>query len=69
MRMTGIVAAWKAERGYGFVHPDDGDDDVFLHVTAVKEAMPPDVGDRVEFEIEPDRRSGRLRAVDVKVLP
>jgi cold shock CspA family protein len=38
MAMTGVVKFFNAERGYGFIKPDDGGRDVFVHITAVERA-------------------------------
>jgi len=38
MAMTGIVKFFNGERGYGFIKPDDGGRDVFVHITAVERA-------------------------------
>ena len=40
MAMTGVVKFFNAERGYGFIKPDDGGRDVFVHITAVERAVP-----------------------------
>ena len=37
MAMTGVVKFFNAERGYGFIKPDDGGRDVFVHITAVEQ--------------------------------
>src|SRR5215470_775104 len=58
MAMSGTVKFFNAERGYGFIKPDDGGRDVFVHVTAVERAGLKDLteGQRITFEVEPDKK-------------
>src|SRR5437899_5911939 len=65
MAMTGTVKFFNGERGYGFIKPDDGGRDVFVHITAVERAGLKDLteGQRISFEVEPDdRKSTRLNS-------
>ena len=57
MSQTGIVKFFNTERGYGFVKPDDGGRDVFVHITAVERAGMRSLneGDKVSFEIVTER--------------
>lgn len=58
---------WKDEKGFGFITPSGGGRDVFLHVSAVKNATRrPVAGDAVEFFITAGE-DGRLRAADVRI--
>jgi cold shock protein len=54
---TGKVKWFDPSKGYGFIVPDDGDRDLFVHITAVKKAGYTDLiqGVRVSYEIRPDR--------------
>jgi CspA family cold shock protein len=62
---TGTVKWFNATKGYGFITPDDGGKDVFVHVTAVERAGMQSLveGQRVSFQVVPDRRG--LKAVDL----
>lgn len=55
---TGTVKWFDAKKGYGFIAPDDGGKDVFVHITAVTRAGLESLkqGQRVAFETVPDRR-------------
>jgi CspA family cold shock protein len=56
MAMTGTVKFFNGERGYGFIKPDDGGRDVFVHITAVEHAGLKTLaeGQRIQFDVEPD---------------
>ena len=66
--MTGIVKWFNAEKGYGFITPDDGSADVFVHFSAIvadgyKKLVE---GQKVTFETEPDPRGAKgVRATNV----
>ena len=62
MRQSGTVKFYNSQKGYGFIKPDDGGKDVFVHVTAVERAGIGnlDEGTRIFFDTEPDKR-GRAR--------
>jgi CspA family cold shock protein len=55
--------------GFGFVTPDEGGPDVFVHITAVQEAGLPglDDGQKVSFETEPDKRGKGPKAVNLQL--
>ena len=59
---TGTVKWFNGRKGYGFIEPDEGDADVFVHVTAVQESGlgSLDEGDRVNFELVENR--GKMAA-------
>mgnify|MGYP001220204760 CR=1 FL=1 len=65
---TGTVKWFNAQKGYGFIEPQDGSKDVFVHISAVERAGLSDLreGQRVSFEIESDSR-GRSSAVNLRV--
>ena len=69
--MNGTVKWFNAEKGYGFITPDEGGDDVFVHFSAILADgfKTLSEGQKVEFESEPDpKNEAKLRAVDVKPL-
>jgi CspA family cold shock protein len=55
---TGTVKFFNATRGYGFIAPDDGSKDVFVHISALEKAGMASLneGEKVSFEIQPDAR-------------
>lgn len=67
---SGIVKFFNPAKGFGFIAPDDGGSDVFVHVSAVERAGLDGLneGDRVAFDVEQDRRSGKASAVDLQWL-
>jgi cold shock protein len=67
--LYGRVATWNEDRGYGFIEPDGGGEDVFCHVSALPAGLDTVLrGTRVQFEKEPDLRGRRARAVNVRLL-
>lgn len=61
----GTVKFYNSQKGYGFIQPDDGGKDVFVHATALERAGLRDLaeGQKVSFDTATDRRSGKV-AVD-----
>jgi CspA family cold shock protein len=61
---SGTVKWFNTAKGFGFIQPDDGGSDVFVHISAVEQAglRGLNEGDLVSFELEQDRRSGKLSA-------
>ena len=70
MRQVGTVKFFNQAKGYGFISPDDGSKDIFVHVTAVQRAGIPhlDEGAKMSFEIQPDRRGRGPQAVELQLL-
>ena len=61
---TGTVKWFNATKGFGFIQPDDGGVDVFVHISAVERAGLAGLneGQKVNYEIQQDRRTGRSSA-------
>ncbi len=69
MRQTGVVKFFNQTKGYGFIKPDDGGTDVFVHVSAVErsEVGALTEGMRISFDTEPDKRGKGPKAIDLKI--
>lgn len=65
---TGTVKWFNAEKGYGFIQPDEGGKDVFVHISAVEQAGLRNLqeGQKVNFEVVADRRSGKSAASNLR---
>ena len=65
---TGTVKWFNSQKGYGFIQPDDGSKDVFVHISAVERAGLYELreGQKVSYELTQDRRSGKLAADQLK---
>jgi cold shock protein len=65
---TGTVKFFNAQKGYGFIVQDGGGPDVFVHISAVERAgmRTLNEGQKVSFDIEPDRRSGKSAASNLQ---
>lgn len=68
MRQTGVVKFYNSQKGYGFIKPDDGGKDVFVHVTAVERSGIGEMneGMKLSFETEPDKRGKGPKAVNLE---
>ncbi len=66
---TGTVKWFNATKGFGFIQPDDGGKDVFVHVSAVERAGLRDLneGQKLAYDIVADKRTGRSSACNLKV--
>ena len=69
MAQGGVVKFFNSERGYGFIKPDDGGRDVFVHITAVERAGMKSLneGQRLSFEVEPDKKGKGPKAVNLVI--
>jgi CspA family cold shock protein len=65
---TGTVKWFNEQKGYGFIQPDDGGKDVFVHVSAVERAGMRGLveGQKISFEVQTDRRTGKASAANLQ---
>jgi cold shock protein len=68
--MMGTVKWFNAQKGYGFIQPDDGSKDIFVHVSAVERAGLTGLneGQKISFDIIDDRKSGKSSAGNLKPM-
>ena len=68
MPQTGTVKFFNHAKGFGFITPDDGSKDAFVHVTALERAGISGLaeGQKVTFDVEPDRMGKGPKAVNLK---
>jgi cold shock protein len=66
---SGTVKFYNETKGYGFIAPDDGGKDVFVHATALERAGIRGLaeGQKVSFDTEQDRRSGKVAVANLQV--
>jgi len=64
---SGTVKFFNTTKGYGFIRPDDGGKDVFVHISAIERAglVAPNEGDKLSYDIEQDRQ-GRSAATNLR---
>jgi cold shock protein len=63
----GILKTWKDDRGFGFIQPDSGDKDVFVHISSLKDmARRPNRGDVLFYEVAQDA-GGKFKAINVRI--
>jgi CspA family cold shock protein len=69
MRITGTVKFFNGAKGFGFIAPDDGGKDVFVHATALEAAGISSLneGDKVSFVLEDDRKGRGKKAAQLKL--
>jgi cold shock protein len=67
---TGTVKWFNPQKGFGFIAPDNGGSDAFVHISAVERAGLSDLreGEKVTFELVADRRSGKMSADQIKLV-
>jgi CspA family cold shock protein len=69
MMATGTVKWFNGQKGYGFIQPDDGGKDVFVHISAVERAGLSHLneGQKVSFDLIADRKTGKSNADNLRV--
>ena len=69
MSITGTVKFFNADKGYGFIAPDNGGNDAFVHISAVERSgmATLEQNQRVTYELEEDRR-GKMAAVNIQPI-
>jgi len=65
---TGTVKFFNATKGFGFIQPDNGGPDAFVHISAVERSGMRELveGQKVSFEVERDNRSGKMSACNLQ---
>jgi len=67
---TGTVKWFNNQKGFGFIQPDQGSQDVFVHISAVERAAMTSLneGQKVSFDVVADRRTGKSAAHNLRAL-
>lgn len=67
---TGTVKWFNATKGFGFIQPDDGGKDAFVHISAVERAGLGTLneGQKVQYDLVSDKRSGKMSADNLKAV-
>jgi cold shock protein len=65
---TGTVKWFNSTKGFGFIQPDNGGADVFVHISAVERSGMREIieGQKISFELERDSKSGKMSACQLK---
>jgi cold shock protein len=66
----GTVKWFNSQKGFGFIQPEDGGNDVFVHISAVERAGMQGLneGQKVSFEVRADRRTGKSSADNLRAI-
>ncbi|WP_448204697.1 cold-shock protein [Azospirillum sp. sgz302134] len=67
---TGTVKWFNTTKGYGFIQPDDGTEDVFVHVSAVERSGIGNIheGQKLSYELQRDPKKGKSAAANLKAV-
>ena len=64
----GTVKFFNQDKGFGFITPDNGGPDVFVHISAVQSGGPLQDGTKVSYDIGQDRKTGKSKAENVRSI-
>src|SRR5665647_1789179 len=65
--VKGVLKTWKEDRGFGFIKPDDGGKDIFIHISALNGvSRRPTTGDVIYYQITKDNR-GKYKAINAQI--
>ena len=65
--VKGVLKTWKEDRGFGFIKPDDGGKDIFIHISALNGvSRRPATGDVIYYQIAKDNR-GKYKAINAQI--
>lgn len=67
---TGTVKWFNVQKGFGFIQPDDGGKDAFVHISAVERAGLNSLneGQKIQFDLVSDRRTGKMSADNLRTV-
>jgi CspA family cold shock protein len=65
---TGTVKWFNSTKGFGFIQPDNGGEDAFVHISAVERAGMREIveGQKLSYELERDKKSGKMSATNLQ---
>jgi CspA family cold shock protein len=65
---TGTVKWFNSTKGFGFIQPDNGGDDAFVHISAVERAGMREIveGQKLSYDLERDKKSGKMSATNLQ---
>jgi CspA family cold shock protein len=68
--IKGVVKFYNGQKGFGFIQPEDGSKDVFVHATALERAGLHGLheGQKVSFDTQEDRRTGKIAVGNIQAL-
>jgi cold shock CspA family protein len=65
--VKGVLKTWKEDRGFGFIKPDDGGKDIFIHISALQGvSRRPITGDVIYYQVAKDNR-GKYKAINAQI--
>jgi uncharacterized membrane protein YsdA (DUF1294 family)/cold shock CspA family protein len=65
-RLQGKVKTWQDRKGFGFIEPDDGSEDMFLHISDIPNKQKPSIGEKVQYQIGAGRNN-KDKAINVRL--